>query len=242
MLIKNWSTCPWQTFPALSNVCEKGRSLPKQSTCQVLKSRVGSWRYPPTLDQARKIRRCQNLPALRHDTLNNNTQHNDSHHKEFATSSITSLSITKLSIKTLSIQTFATFSIIKFSITTFSITIFSITRLSITTLCPYAECHILFIVTLSVNMLSRKAYYEHSYITLIKSFITLGPGRRKGEADVAVDGLGQQQNDGNQFQRKLHFLITFFGKKTHTETRQLIQGRTLSSLHCRIHGKGLFEV
>jgi hypothetical protein len=55
MIVTSWSVCPWQAFPAKSNVCKKGRCLPVWSIFQVLHSRVGSWPYPQTLHIAGKI-------------------------------------------------------------------------------------------------------------------------------------------------------------------------------------------
>ncbi len=54
------SVCPWQAFPAQSNVCRQGRSLPELSTFQVLHSRVGSWPHPQVLDNVGIV--CQGQP------------------------------------------------------------------------------------------------------------------------------------------------------------------------------------
>ncbi len=55
MFVKNCSVCPLYTFPALSKVFEKNRSLPEWNTFQLLHSRVGPLSYQQTLYKAGKV-------------------------------------------------------------------------------------------------------------------------------------------------------------------------------------------
>ncbi len=50
ILAKRWCICPWQVFPAQSNVWWYCQSLLNWNTFQVLPSWGGSWPYPQTLD------------------------------------------------------------------------------------------------------------------------------------------------------------------------------------------------
>ncbi len=58
MFIISQSVSHFQTFLAQSNVCNKGYSLPEQSSPKMLLSKVKQWAYPQTLDQAGKACQC----------------------------------------------------------------------------------------------------------------------------------------------------------------------------------------
>ncbi len=60
LFIISQSICPWQAFPAQSNV----QSQPERSDFQVLHSRIGSWPHPQTLDQAGEALQRQTLQLI----------------------------------------------------------------------------------------------------------------------------------------------------------------------------------